>query len=136
MFFFVDAINMIRDIRGTTEVIRVWGALLNMTQLIGGLIFITQIEGQIVLATLIFTLVVAGQIHRKTPFSRLTGLCHLPWIALLPWLVNRLQTVEHTIYFQAWGYFVAVLIAISLIFDVMDTYRYTRGQKTFAWSGR
>ena len=88
------------------------------------------------LVTLIITLVVAGQIHKKTPFSRLTGLCHLPWIALLPWLVNRLQTVEHTLYFQLWGYFVAAIIAISLVFDVMDVYRFTRGQKTFSWSGR
>ena len=87
------------------------------------------------LVTLIITLVVAGQIHKKTPFSRLTGLCHLPWIALLPWL-NRLQTVEHTLYFQLWGYFVAAIIAISLVFDVMDVYRFTRGQKTFSWSGR
>jgi hypothetical protein len=138
MVLIKDAINMIRDIRGTgnSKAIRIWGPLLNVTQLLGGLVFIMQIEGQVVLMTLILTLVVAGQIHKNTPYSRLTGLCHLPWLALLPWLIYRLLTVEHTIYFQVWGYFVVILIEISLVFDVMDVYRYIRGQKIFSWSVR
>ena len=125
---------MIRDIRGTTKAIRIWGGLLNMTQLIGGLVFIASAEGQAVLATLIFTLIVAGQIHKRTPFSRLTGLCHQPWLALLPWLVYRLQSNELGIYLTVWGYLVCLLMLVSLIFDVLDVYRYTRGEKVFSWS--
>jgi len=129
-----DALRMISDIRKTSRVVDAWGALLNVPQLIGGLVFITSIEGQLVLATLIFTLIVAGQIHKKTPFSRLIGLCHLPWLPLLPWLVYRLQTVEHSDPLQVWGYYVTVVIAISLIFDAVDVYRYRKGEKTFSWA--
>jgi hypothetical protein len=131
-----DALLMIRDIGKTSRVVNIWGALLNIPQLIGGLLFITTTVGQLVLATLIVTLVVAGQIHRKSPFSRLIGLCHVPWLALLPWLVYRLQTAEHPVHLQIWGYYVAATISISLMFDVLDVYRYAKGQRTFSWASK
>ena len=136
MYLLRDALMMIRDIGRASRVVNIWGALLNVTQLIGGLVFITTLEGQLVLATLILTLVVAGQIHRKTPFSRLIGLCHIPWVALLPWLVYRLQTIEHPVAVQIWGYYVAATISISLIFDALDVYRYATGQRTFSWASK
>jgi len=136
MYLLRDALLMIRDIGINSRVVYVWGALLNVTQLIGGVVFITTVEGQVVLATLILTLVVAGQIHKKAPFSRLIGLCHVPWAALLPWLVYRLQTMEHPVALQIWGYYVAVTISISLIFDALDVYRYARGQRTFSWASK
>jgi len=136
MYLLRDALLMIRDIGNKSRIVYVWGALLNVTQLIGGLVFITTLEGQVVLATLILALVVAGQIHRKMPFSRLIGLCHIPWVALLPWLIYRLQIVEHAVAFQIWGYYVAATISISLMFDALDVYRYAKGQRTFSWASR
>ena len=131
-----DALLMIRDIGKTSRVVNIWGALLNIPQLIGGLLFITTSVGQLVLATVILTLVIAGQIHRKTPFSRLIGLCHIPWLALLPWLVYRLQTAELPVHLQIWGYYVAATIFISLVFDALDVYRYAKGQRTFSWASK
>jgi len=86
------------------------------------------------LVTSIATLVVAGQIHKLRPFSRLTGICHLPWLVLLPWLVYRLQIVEYSAPLKIWAYYVAATIFISLIFDFLDVYRYARGQKKFSWA--
>jgi len=129
-----DALRMIRDIGRASRVVNLWGAALNIPQLIGGLAFITALEGQLVLATVLLTLVVAGQIHRKTPFSRLIGLCHIPWLALLPWLAYRLLAVEHSMPLKVWGCYVALTISISLIFDAADVYRYARGQRTFSWA--
>lgn len=131
-----DALLMIRDVRRTSRAVDIWGALLNVPQLVGGLVLITAPEARLVLATVVVTLVVAGQIHRKTPFSRLIGLCHVPWLGLLPWLLYRLHYREHSLQLQIWGYYVAVTIAISLIFDAFDVYRYARGQKTFAWASK
>lgn len=133
MFLVSDAFNMIRDIGRSSQTVNVWGALLNIVQLLGSLIFIAKLEAQVILVVLIFTLIVAGQIHKKARFSRLVGLCHLPWLVMLPWLVYRLQTVEHSIWFNSWGYYVAIVVAISLVFDAMDVYRYSRGDKTFSW---
>lgn len=134
MFLVLDALRMIQDISRTSRAVGIWGAALNVPQFIGGLVFITALEGQLILATLVFTLIVAGQIHKRMRFSRLIGVCHIPWLALLPWLVYRLLTVDYSIQLRLWGYYVAATIAVSLIFDAIDIYRYTKGQKTFAWA--
>ena len=134
MFLLLDAIRMIREIRSKGFAIRMWGGLLNLPQLIGGVIFITTVEGLAILATSIVTLVVAGQIHKRNPFSRMIGICHLPWLVLLPWLIYRLQSFDHSVALKSWGYYVAVTILISLVFDVLDIYRYARGEKTFSWA--
>ncbi len=134
MFLLFDAIRMIRDIRTQGLAIFLWGGLLNIPQMVGGLIFISTIEGQLILATLILTLVVAGQIHKRSRFSRLVGICHLPWLVLLPWLVYRLLSFEHSVVLKGWAYYVAATILVSLIFDILDLYRYVRGEKTFSWA--
>lgn len=134
MFLMFDAIRMIREIRGKGWGIRTWGALLNIPQLLGGLAFILFVEGQVIFVTIVFTLIVAGQIHKRSPFSRLTGLCHIPWVAMLPWLIYRLQVYEHLVYLKVWAYYVAVVVAISLVFDVIDIARYLRGERQFSWS--
>jgi len=126
---------MISDIGRASQAVNIWGGSLNIPQVIGGLIFITSIEGQLVLAAVIFTLIVAGQIHKRTPFSRLIGLCHIPWLLLLPWLIYRLINFPHAIWLESWLLFTASAIAISLIFDIRDIYQYSKGQKTFAWAG-
>ena len=127
---------MVRDIQGTTKAMRVWGALLNLSQLFGGIAFIFYLEGQLVLATVIFTLVVAGQIHKRARFSRLTGLCHIPWLVLLPWLIYRMQVTDPSFVLSIWTYLVCLLISISLVFDFRDIYYYFQGHRTFAWSQR
>lgn len=134
MYFVADALKMIREIRSKGGVIELWGALLNVPQFIGGLIFIGTIEGRLILATLIVTLVVAGQIHKRSPFSRLIGICHLPWCALLPWLVHRLTIVEYTMAIKSWLYYVVAVIFVSLILDAADLFRYVRGDRTYSWS--
>ena len=136
MFLVLDAISMIKDIRSKGGAIDLWGKALNIPQLIGGLIFVTTIEGQMILAMLIVTLVVAGQIHKRTPFSRLIGICHLPWIILLPWLVVRLDTIDYSTGMRFWLYYVSVTIAVSLVLDVMEVFRYVKGEKSYTWSQR
>lgn len=116
---------MIRDVRGQGTAIFTWGGLLNIPQLIGGVIFIGTVEGQAML-------VVAGQIHRRRPFSRLIGICHLPWLAMPPLLAYRLAGFDHSVALKAWAACVAATVFISLVFDILDIHRYTRDEKTFA----
>lgn len=134
MFLFADAIKMILDIRRKGGLIDLWGALLNVPQMLGGLIFIATREGQAILVTVILTLMIAGQIHKRTPFSRLIGICHLPWCVLLPWLVYRLATVEYPLPLTVWLCYAAAVIGISLMFDAVDLYRYARGDRFYAWA--
>lgn len=132
--FLLDPFRMIADIGQTSRVIYFWGGGLNIPQVIGGLIFIDQVEAQLILAVAIFTLLVAGQIHKRSPFSRLIGLCHIPWLLLLPWLAYRIANFEHTVWLELWLYYTSITIAVCLVFDAMDVYRHSKGQRTFAWS--
>lgn len=134
MKLLLDPFRMIRDIGRQGLGIFIWGGLLNIPQVLGGLVFIATIEGQVILATVIATLVVAGQIHRRQPFSRLIGICHLPWLALLPWLVYRLADAAAIGALEIWVAYVAAVIAISLVFDALDLYRYARGDRKFSWA--
>lgn len=134
MFLITDALAMIRSIRRQEGFIGHWGGLLNIPQFIGGLIFIGTIEAQVVLVLVILTLMVAGQIHKRTPFSRLTGVCHLPWLAMAPWLGHRILAHDHGPVLKIWLVYVTTTVIISLIFDAMDLWRYARGERTFAWA--
>ncbi len=134
MFLITDAINMIREIRGIGGAISRWGFLLNIPQLLGGLIFIRTPEGLVVLVCVIATLFIAGQIHKRNRFSRLIGICHLPWLIMLPWLLIRMATMEHGWALTLWLAYVCITVAISLIFDVWDVARYLKGDKTFNWA--
>ena len=125
---------MIEAIRGQNWRIWLWGGLLNIPQVLGGLIFVRSAEGLLILVTVILTLLIAGQMHRREPFSRLIGLCHLPWIALLPWIVWRIMAVDHSGIQKAWMIYVVVTILVSLLFDTFDVVRYFRGDKRFSWA--
>jgi len=134
MYLFLDPLKMIRDINSLGGFIGTWGRLLNIPQIIGGLLFIWAIEGQAILLTVILTLLVAGQIHKRARFSRLIGICHLPWLVLLPWIIWRLVSVDHELYLQIWLAYVAITISISLVFDIYDVGKFMRGDRVFAWA--
>jgi hypothetical protein len=134
MTFILDPFRMITDIGHTSPVIFVWGGLLNIPQAVGGLVFIQHLEAQMILALAIVTLLMAGRIHRNSPFSRLIGLCHLPWLFLVPWMSYRMVTIEHPFGLDIWLYYTIATIVVSLVFDAMDIYRYSKGQQIFAWS--
>ena len=133
MFLF-DPFRMIVDIGRANRNIYFWGGALNIPQVVGGVFFFDHAEAQAILVVAILGLIVAGQIHKKAAFSRMIGMCHLPWLLLLPWLIYRQANIEYPFWLEAWLYYSSATIAASLIFDAMDFYRYSKGQKTFAWA--
>ena len=134
MFIVSDSLAMIRAIRAQPGPIGAWGFWLNIPQIVGGVLFLFRVEAVAVLLAELVALAVAGQIHRRSPFSRLTGLCHLPWLVLLPWLLVRLATGDNGLWYAAWLWYVCITIAISLVFDVLDVIRWWRGDRRFAWA--
>ena len=127
-------IRMIRDIRALGGGIRIWGAALNLPQIIGGVIFIATIEGLAILVTALATLLVAGNIHRKAPFSRLISICHLPWLGLAPWLIGQMLGKEFSTAMLIWLIYVTGTIIVSLVLDIREIILYFRGDRVFAWA--
>jgi len=98
--------------------IRLWACFYPLPQIIGGLIFIQTLPGIVILAGRIVSGVVASQIHKRSPFSKLMGpVGHAHWILIVPFLVYELATQDLS---PALFGFVSYVIATTLISGVID----------------
>lgn len=115
-----DARNMISDLNRESAFMRVWGPALNVPHVLGGLVFIGRYEAALILATSVFSVIVAAQIHKRSPFSRLTSLVHVVWLPLFPLLVQTLMDEGVQRAFSVWLAYVVVTMGISLILDAWN----------------
>lgn len=128
-----DFMRMRRDLKAVRPDLDVWGFALNMPLLIGGLAFAYTVEGALILTSELLALVVASQLHRRRPLSRLMGLCHLPWLPLIPALVHWFVAHDHGTVFRAWLVYAIAVMALSVTLDAVDLYRYlTSDDKSYA----
>lgn len=118
--YVTDARNMISDLNRVSPFLRVWGPALNIPHVVGGLIFIGRIEAALVLVTCIFSVVVAAQIHKRRPFSRLTSLVHVVWLPLFPMLLDVLMTQGAVGAYGIWLTYVVITMGVSLILDAWN----------------
>jgi hypothetical protein len=132
-----DFLQMRRDLAAARPGIDVWGAALNLPLLAGGLVFVATIEGALVLATTVLSLLVAPAIHKRRPLSRLMGVCHLPWLPLIPALAWWLATREHGVALQVWLAYAIAVMTVSVVFDAYDLWRCLATEnKTYATGRR
>jgi len=124
-----DALTMIRDLNAGPRAVARWGAALNLPQLIGGPVFFWRWEGPAVFAACAAAVLIAGQIHKRRPFSRLTSVSHVFWLPLLPALAWSLQRADGV--FSIWLGYVAATIAVSLALDAWNLVLYARGDRAF-----
>lgn len=129
MRWFTDIFVLIGDVRRELpRTIDIWGGLLNIPQVIGGLVFIIMPEGAAIFVAWFCAMAVGGQIHRQQRFSRLIGVCHAVWLPLIPFLFLRaLDGSDGSVYGQAfviWLWYVLVTMTVSIVFDALDFWRY------------
>ena len=98
--------------------IRLWATFYPLPQIIGGLIFINTSAGLVILTGRILSGVIASQIHKRAPFSKLMGpVGHAHWLLILPFLVHQLMTQDLS---PPLFWFISYVIATSLISAVID----------------
>jgi hypothetical protein len=124
MWLISDILRMMRDLRRNAPAIYAWGGALNMPQLLGGLYFFERAEAKLVLAGVVISLMIAAQIHRRAPFSRLAGICHVIWLPLVPMLLASAMRPELGSVYRSWASYVALAMGISVVLDVYDLYRF------------
>lgn len=127
MFLFTDAMRMIDDINKRSFWLGVWGAALNIPQVIGGILFLPHLEAVLILIACVGSVMIAAQMHKRAPFTRLTSWVHLPWLVLLPYLAVSLLNQGTGTYFGIWLAYVAITIAISLVLDLRNLWLYYQG---------
>jgi hypothetical protein len=119
-----DAKAMIDDLRRVSPFMRVWGPSLNGPMVLGGLVFISHYEAVLILISCVISVLFAAQIHKRSPFSRLTSLVHIVWLPLFPLLLKAVSSHGVGDIYGIWLGFVTVTMGISLAFDVLNTALY------------
>lgn len=122
---------MIDDLTRVSPFMRVWGPALNGPMVLGGLIFIGHFEAVLILLSCVFSVLVAAQIHKRSPFSRLTSLVHIVWLPLFPLLIQTLMGHGLGSIYGAWLAYVTVTMGISLVFDAWNiaVYLFSKNSK-------
>ncbi len=107
-----------------------WISLLLAANLVGPLLFINTLEGQVVLAALVAGAFTQTMLFAAKGFVRLLGIGHVFWVPLIPWLWSRLDELPPSGPFGYWVAAVMILNSISLLVDAADVVRYIRGDRT------
>ena len=107
--------------------------MLNVPTLLGGLIFLNEPVGVTVAGAIIVSLVIASQIHKRTPMSRLAGLCHIVFIPAIVLLAFQARSVSAIAVYDIWVVYSLVMMSICVLIDLFDLYRYfVRGNQTYS----
>jgi hypothetical protein len=109
--------------------IQLWLLLLGGINLVVPLFFLDRLEARLTLGAFLVAMTLMALLTQRWGFTRILGLGHVVWFALLPFLWTRLDTDLPNDLFGIWIRAVLILNAISLAFDVADVVRYARGDR-------
>lgn len=109
-----------------------WVGALLAANLVAPLFFLETIEARLVLAALFIGAAIQMIIFKRKGWVRLLGIGHIPWLALVPWLVMRLDWTALDAPFSQWMLAVIALNAASLVIDIVDVFRYFAEERTSA----
>ncbi|WP_148215740.1 hypothetical protein [Acaryochloris marina] len=112
--------------------IRVWAILYPLPQVLGGLYFIGETPGLVILLGRVLSFVIGSQVHRRRPFSKLIGpIGHAHWLLILPYLLYLLatQTLDDGLYWFI--VYVCVIGMVSAVIDIRDTIGYCQRGESF-----
>ncbi len=108
---------------------RVWNMLLVIANLVVPLFFLNHLESQVVLATILASMILMTIVTSLSGFTRLLGLGHVLWIPLLYFLWTRLGQIPAIDSFGIWIRVLLTLNAVSLAIDAIDVIRYIAGDR-------
>jgi len=108
-----------------------WVLLLAFVNIGGGLYFYSTLEGKFALGAMVGSMTLMQIIFSKYGFVRLLGLGHiLFWVPFLTLTISRLQSWNGpSDCLKTWLILVSLLNSISLILDIVDVWRFLRGEK-------
>ena len=109
--------------------VRLWLMLLITANMIIPLFFLGRLEAQVVLATLLASMMFMTALTAISGFTRLLGLGHVVWVPLLWFLWTRLDEIPSDTFFGLWLRILITLNVLSLVIDGADVIRYIAGER-------
>lgn len=107
---------------------RIWVAVLFSVNM-GSVFFLPGVEARVVLGGLLLAVFQQNIIFTRLGFVRLLGLGQFHWIAMLTWLVLRLNSVPGDTFLYRWVVAVIFCCGLSLVIDAVDVVRYLLGAR-------
>lgn len=109
---------------------QLWLALLVTFNLVLPLVFLSRPEAQVVVATLMASMILMTGLTAFSGFTRLLGLGHILWVPLLYFLWMRLEQNPAEDFFGLWIRVLMIVNATSLLIDTIDVGRYIAGDRS------
>ena len=125
MNLFKDLVQFWNAMGTLPRTIHIWAILYPLPQVLGGLYFIRETPGLVILISRVLSFVIGSQVHRSRPFSKLIGpIGHAHWLLILPYLFYLLttQTLDTGLYWFI--LYVCVLSMVSAVIDILIVVRY------------
>lgn len=123
---------MRRQIEARSRLIGLWGFILNVPILVGGLVFINRPAGGITAAAIVVSLLIAILINKRAPMSRLMGLCHVAFLPAIYVLAQEFEPGPLDRPYMLWVAYSLVLMSVCVLIDLFDLYRYlVLGNRTY-----
>ena len=108
---------------------KVWLMVLVGANMIAPMIFISRLEAQITLATMLASMGLMTFLTARFGFSRILGLGHILWIPMLMFLFPRLSSIPADSPFGIWIRVLFVVNIVSILIDAVDVFRYVSGDR-------
>ena len=108
---------------------QLWMAVLIAANLVAALFFLHRIEAQVVLGTLLASMILTTFLTARFGFTRILGLGHILWVPMLAFLFTRLGDIPASDAFGIWIRALIVLNSVSLVIDAVDVIRYIAGDR-------
>lgn len=94
---------------------------------LASVLFWSEPLARLVLATFMISAFLMMALYARFGFDKILGLGHILWIGLLPYLLIRLPDAPAG--FRSYLIVLALAIAVSLVFDVVDVWKYLAGRQ-------
>tara|TARA_B100000315_G_scaffold209319_1_gene204981 strand:+ start:58 stop:474 length:417 start_codon:yes stop_codon:yes gene_type:complete len=121
---FADFLAMRRNIVAYSRIMAVWGAVLHIPPLLGALFYIQTIEGAVVAGAVVLSLLVAGQINKRQPMSKLLSICHVFFLPAIVILSLAMLDLPDSLIFNIWAIYSLVVMAASMVMDIANLWQY------------
>ena len=127
-----DFSAMRREIVARSRILDAWGFFLNVPTVIGSFFYLDRPVGAAVCAAILVSLLIATQMHKRMPMSRLMALCHIVFLPAIALLVMEVGPGSINNAFGIWATYSLVLMTICVLIDLFDLYRYfIQGNRTY-----
>ena len=90
-------------------------------------VFWHEAIAQLIFVTFLMSAMLMMGLYARYGFEKILGLGHVPWVPLLAYIVVQIPSSE--VSFKRYLMILSVSIAISLVFDTVDAWRYFRNRE-------